>query len=409
MKNNFFRKEAVDNFYSEKNSNLIEVESFSSKITLIVLGIISSIFLLIIIFIPYSNKVKVSGILVPDKGISRLYSKSSGFISEIHINKDDLVEAGQSILSIRISGSTSESENEYKDKLKNLESQRSIIYEQIKVNNLNTEKKSERVKQAIEESLRKVDVLKTVLELNKKSYALAKDQLKAATVSRDHLAPYRIAEIDSNKSIYETKSELISVEIHITNLLREKEQLEAENKLSNQKYNLRLSEIEQSIITLKSHYQYEITSPIKGKIIGLQGNVGDRINELTTLATIIPEKSSLIAKLFVPANGMGNIGIGDRVKVAYSAFPKNTYGMFDGTISALGDTVLKENEVHTLLSLPKEHYFVFHCDIDRQSIKIEDKLYNLKPGMELTATIVTDRRNIFFRTFKPIIELLKNM
>jgi membrane fusion protein len=407
--NNYFRKEAVDYYYSEKNNKLLTAGTSVSPTMLWIIGIFSFSFLMLISLVPYSNKINVLGVLVPEKGLSRVHAKTIGVVSKVYANIGESVKEGDPIFAIKTIGPTSVSKVEFDVVFNKLKDRKALIESKISLYESEYNEKRNNLYNEVVSNEEKLKILQKISLLNKENYEVALKQLEAAKAVREKLAQYETDVIKTKNDVASNNINIVSVELSLKAFKNELNQLDIIKQSKIRDYELQKNDIDLQVSDLLSKYEYVITAPIAGVIYDVQVNAGDRIEEAIVMASIIPEDSPLVAKLYIPAPGIGLIKTGDPVEISFAAYPKYTYGTFDSVISKEGISVLKESEINTPIRLPNGHYFIYQSNLQSSYIKIDGMPAKLNPGMELSATVTVDRLSVFGRLAKLIKGMYKSI
>ncbi|MCU8036433.1 MULTISPECIES: biotin/lipoyl-binding protein [unclassified Shewanella] len=77
------------------------------------------------------KKEKVKGYLVPTNGLSRVYSHTSGVVSQIAVKEGDIVNQGDTLLSVSNDKFLQNSLSSDKEKIKELDNQINIVNGQL--------------------------------------------------------------------------------------------------------------------------------------------------------------------------------------------------------------------------------------------------------------------------------------
>jgi len=144
-------------------------------------------------------------------------------------------------------------------------------------------------------------------------------------------------------------------------------------------------------------YNYVLQSKINGKVSFLDiWNTNQSVNQGDLIFTIIPDKSSsFMAKLKSPIQNSGKIKIGQRVNIKLDNYPYTEYGMLNGQVNNISLT-------------PDQNGF-YTVDVTLSPILVTsfDKKIEFKQEMTGTAEIITEDLRLierFFYQLKQIFE-----
>ena len=141
-----------------------------------------------------------------------------------------------------------------------------------------------------------------------------------------------------------------------------------------------------------------ITAPVGGQVTTLEvRSAGTVLQAGQTIATIAPAGSRLVVEAHVPNKDIAFIEKGLPAKLKFDAFPFQDYGVVDGTVTDVSPDAQFDKEVgsfYKVMIAPKQ-----------TEIVAEGKSIPLRPGLALTAEIVTERKSILSLMLQPFRDL----
>lgn len=141
-----------------------------------------------------------------------------------------------------------------------------------------------------------------------------------------------------------------------------------------------------------------ITAPVGGVVttIGLRGS-GEVLQSGQTVATIAPEGAHLVIEARVPNKDIALIEKGLNAKLKFDAFPFQDYGIVEGTVIDVSPDAHVDKD---LLS-----FYKVMIAPEKTEIIAKDKKIALRPGLAVTAEIVTERKSIMSLILEPFRKL----
>lgn len=136
-----------------------------------------------------------------------------------------------------------------------------------------------------------------------------------------------------------------------------------------------------------------LASPIDGTLATLDLVAGNTIGPGQLLATVMPERSSLVADVYVPTRAVGMIRPGQAVRLRYDAFPPERFGVATGVVASVDDFVLLPEDVPSSFRVAEATYRV-RVRLDAPHVTDRRGRHALKPGMLLVADVVLESRSI---------------
>lgn len=145
--------------------------------------------------------------------------------------------------------------------------------------------------------------------------------------------------------------------------------------------------------------QTTITSPVAGIITNLNVRApGSIVQSGQDLATIVPTDAPLVVDAQVPNKDIAFIEKGLPVKLKFDAFPSQDYGTIEGKIIEVSPDAQKDEK-------SGESSYKVIIELQQREIKTKDKKIALRPGLTLTADIVTERKSVLRQLFAPLNDL----
>lgn len=134
-----------------------------------------------------------------------------------------------------------------------------------------------------------------------------------------------------------------------------------------------------------------VTAPVSGYVQEISSlNPGDFVFQDQQLLNLIPEKSEKIRyELKIPAENMGKLQKGQKVKLRFSAFPFSEYKGLDGTIVSI--------EPDSRSSEMGSTFFLAYAESDNEKLMDRKKrFYEIKSGFEVNGRIVLESQTVLY-------------
>lgn len=128
----------------------------------------------------------------------------------------------------------------------------------------------------------------------------------------------------------------------------------------------------------------------------------------TILMTLVPSNEILVAEVWVGNDDVGFVHEGQPVKLKFSAFTFQKYGMIDGRVSKIGAdaTERASNGAFPTADLaPRQGASLAYkalITLDAQTLKTEARAYPLASGMQVAAEIKLGDRSIVEYLLSPV-------
>ncbi len=259
---------------------------------------------------------------------------------------------------------------------------------------------------------------------DKKIELLKRDILELETMNRHQKSQYQLYERDAtlaesefamNQKLFEDKviakldldreeSKMLAKKLPLKNIetsilnnnvqirSKEKEIIDLERQISEQKENFRqsINSLNSSISTWRNRYL--LISPTSGEILfsnNLQEKENVKVN--TELFQVFETNSSYVGTLTIPQDNSGKVKIGQRVLIKFQSYPFEEYGMVEGNISSFPQLSTQDNKL----------FFAF-VELPNGLTTNHNKILAYNYGMAASAEIITEDLRLIERIFYTI-------
>lgn len=366
------------------------------------------------IFGEYAGKERVSGYIVPDKGLIRLIPWQAGVIEQINVKIGQSVEKGDRLFSIKtdtLSGYGLETAGTLLEQLEaeklDLENRRAIIPRQYA---LRKERLESQILAAQEESRRlanRIALQQQAVESERDVLEKLKQLRSKGVVTDLDTSSQEIRHIEARQSLANLRNEYRTIIDRASDLQTENELLPLSRQQEMGDARSRLNSLQQRVTQIQSQQRYVVVAPVAGKIAALTAREGQLADTRRALATILPSGGMLDAELLVPSRAAGFVKEGQAVRLLYDAFPYQKFGFYSGTVTSVSRTVIAAADL-PIATNTSEPVFVVTVALDRQGILADDQVYSLQSGMTLQAEIVLEKRMIWEWILEPLLPASKN-
>lgn len=408
---NLFRKEVMENKQHrlEGAVSLVQPPVFKTLTILIVTVVVVSLCFLSVG--KYTRKERVSGVIEPNTGILKLKASQTGIVSEILVKEGEYVSKGAPILRIASAKHSKHAVelnqallNQYSFQLKSLEQQLAQQKRQdsLALSELNQQKLTAMAR--LSELDSQAATFSERLTLNEQMVTQISTLKGTGYISELELQRQRDTLLSLRQQASSIKSERLSLQSQIKLIENQlvKLPLEQSNRLSqlmSQKADLQiqLSSIEQQRLG-------ELRSPKSGIVSGLLAKVGKNVVDGQTLLSVLPEDSLMQAVIFVPTSAFGFVNEGQLTRLRYHAFPYEKFGVYDGEIIEVSNSVILPEETSTpgIISAPAYRVVVA---LQEQQVQAYGKASALRPGMMLDADVIIEERSLLRWLFDPVFSI----
>jgi hemolysin D len=208
----------------------------------------------------------------------------------------------------------------------------------------------------------------------------------------------------------------------VASLKDQREQAEAEYKHKNldelTQAEQKASSLHEQLIQASEKYKLQtLTAPVDGTVQQLAVHTeGGVVTPAQALLVVVPADSHLEIEAMIPNRDVGFIHDGQDVAIKVDTFNYTRYGLLHGKVITMSqDAITRDKPVDKTdnkqqagsendSSEPKGQELVYSARIslDQTSMRIENRMVNLEPGMAVTAEIKSGSRHIIGYLLSPL-------
>ncbi|QDP01089.1 HlyD family secretion protein [Thalassotalea sp. PS06] len=419
-----FRKEVLASQNQRLQGAVLLAQPFSINLVIISVVLIFTLLISFLATASYSRKETVRGYLKPDKGIVKTYGQSHGYIKRLHVREGEQVTKGQALVTLASRGQFGLDDEDYSkvhsesvnEQLKQqITIQLQLLTDEIAQHQSLKDKEIMNVttrlgvaKSEYQTSVRQSELLERKVYMLKSRFEKMKGLLKQGFVSdreienhSQQLLDLQLEQQMLQRGKLQQRREIERLD-YALQVIPEQNQLKI-NTLERQKSEL-MNRLNQSI----SNHQHTITANRNGVVTGIQVIEGETINPSTLLFSLLPEDTLLNAELFLPTKSVGFIGKGQLTKLRFDAFPYQKFGVVEGQIVEIHQTIIEPAELSGPFAIQEPVYRI-KGNLNRQYIASKGKHLPLRSGMLFQADIVLEERSILAWLFEPLIAATKKL
>ena len=144
-----------------------------------------------------------------------------------------------------------------------------------------------------------------------------------------------------------------------------------------------------------------VAAPCDGTVLRLQARrPGAVVREGDVLCEVGCSGERLQAELTVPQTGLAQIRPGQPVKLLYTAFPYQRYGVHRATVRWTSPAAVMINDVPS---------FRVFAELDEDSVRVGGQPHPLMAGMGGNARVIVGSRPVISYAFEPLRQLRENL
>jgi membrane fusion protein len=353
----------------------------------------------------YSRVETVSGLVVPDRGVAAVVPPRAGIVTAIAVDEGERVAAGAALATVHAEeflpdgGSAAEAlESAIGRQDRSLEAQsRSALLAAQAQQRRNSEQRA-----GLAEEIAQIED-QIALQLRLTTSAEEDLQRVRDIAVRGFISARDVRMREDNfvmrqQQLSQLRQTLASRVAALAEAERETARLMAEADEGAASFAASRAQVAQQAIGVRGSRAYVLRAPVGGWVTGLSARPGQPASPQRPLLNIVPEGAVLRAELAVPSSAVGFLEPGQEVRLAIDAFPYQQYGTVTGRVRSVAasasDWTGADGEVHRIYPVIVE--------LERDEISAAAGDRPLRPGMTLTARIVTERRTFLEWLFQPL-------
>ena len=364
----------------------------------------------------YTRKARVSGYLVPDRGVLRITVPQAATVVSRQVSEGQSVKAGDVLFVLALDAGSDQLGEGIASSL--AERQRSLSDAAGQQQRL-VRSQAQALDMRIAALQRELEQLEAEARLQTERTALAQQSLsRLEALGRDQFV--------SPAQVQLKREELLGLQAQHQSLARQREGLQREVlALQAQRRELplrgevQLGEIARDLAGLKAQgleaeakRRLVLRAPSDGIVSTVLAEPGQPVMPGMALANVLPADTQMQAHLYAPSSAVGFVRAEQPVQLRYQAFPYQKFGQQRGQVLRIARTPLTAAELATL-SLPatltqgpaSEPLYRITVTLDRQSVEAYGELHALTAGMQLDADVLLERRKLIEWIFEPLLSL----
>jgi len=414
-----FRQEALN---AQQHSWLGKVQVLPPlSLTLLTAAAVGSVALVITFLCSaeYSRKARVSGYLVPDRGVLRIQAPQAATLLSREVSEGQAVKSGELLFVLAL-----DSANQAMEGIaQTLESRQQSLRASAEQEEQLARTQLQTLAQKRIGLLRELAQLDTESRLHAERLGLARESLaRFENLNREQFI--------SAAQLQTRREELLALQAQAQALERQRESLrrdlqdsEAQARQLPLRQQVIQGEIARDIAELKEkgletegRRRLLLRAPSDGTVATVLSEPGQSLHAGASLMQLLPARTQMLAQLFAPSSAVGFVHAGQPVQLRYQAYPYQKFGQQRGRVLQVSRTPLSPAELAGL-NLPvalsqgagSEPLYRITVALERQTVAAYGQEQALAAGMQLDADVLLERRRLIEWIFEPLLSLAQRV
>jgi membrane fusion protein len=391
--------------------------TIAHDVPMTVIGIFSLAFVvaavLFLVFGEYTRRVRVSGVVLPIDGLTRLVAPQAGWVTELRVKEGESVRRGDILYTLSIDSTTvlGNTQDAVADVLRGKrEELHAASARQLELDSVEKKTLQDQLSD-FEREVIQVDAQVKLLQeftATMKEFADRQQQLvsKGVSISRDYES--RLQAYNSQRSQLETlRRDRIQLAARLTESRNQLSGFDLQAAAKSAEIRRQLLDIEQQISESEAKRELQVTAPRDGTVTGIITLAGQTVSPGTPLLTIVPRDRPLVVQLLAPTNAIGFVREGSSVLLRYQAFPYQKFGQYPGMVSLISRATLRPEEVAQLNAGdvdPQRSPSLYRITVQPEQpfVTAYGREEALQAGMQVEAHVLAETRPLYQWVLEPI-------
>lgn len=418
MNNPLFRPEVLAERRTQWLGTVLLAPKLSYRLFVIYALVVTGAIGALLFFGEYTRTAKVSGWLVPEQGMVRVFAAQTGVATDLYVKEGAVVRRGERLLALSTELQSATLGNTQAQITRGLTSRRESLQEELRQQKLLLSQQKRAFSNRLaalrseeEQITEEIALQESRLRLTEKSEERQRELRDKGFISEQQLQLAAEAKL-------EQASKLRALERNRATMRRERSTVEAEMNDLPLKFQSQIATTERSISTMgqemaeaEAKRETVVTAPQEGTVTAIQAETGGRANTTAPLLSILPKGAKLEAHLYTPSRSIGFVRPGQKVLIRYQAYPYQKFGHYEGTVVNISRSAMSPNELPAQLAGLSSLYganepvYRITVNLASQDVTAYGEKVALQPGMQLDADVVIERRKLYEWVLDPLFTL----
>lgn len=368
-----------------------------------------------LLFGSYTKRSTVSGQLVPDIGLVKVYVPQSGLILEKHVREGQTVRQGE-LLYLLSSERQSSSQGDIQASISHqVAARQQSLREELRHTQLLQQdehaalgKKVNGLQAEQSNIARQLDGQQNRIKLAEDVVYRAQQLLAQGYISKEMMQQKQADLLDQRNRLQALERDQISIGRELESQRSELASLPLRQQNQRAQMDRILTSTDQEWTESEAKRRLAITAPESGVVTAVAAEVGQTVDGGKPLVSIVPTGAVLQASLYAPSKAIGFIKTADPVLLRYQAYPYQKFGHAHGRVAFVSRTALPVAEFSSMASATAangEPLYRITVKLSKQAIDAYGQPQALQSGMLVEADILQEKRKLYEWVLEPLYSL----
>lgn len=354
----------------------------------------------------YSRRSRVLGELVPDLGLSTVVAPSAGVVARLDVEEGDHVQRQDGLLTINVPRVTSSGQDAVSTLLDAQRSRMTSVEAMSEFQDRQLAAQQEGAKAQRSAMLRELSQIEAEIHTRGEQVRIGRGTLARFRSVEDERYVSLVQINQQEQSMLEAVNAQQALQRQATSIRRNLAELEQRlaeiphQRLSAKAASERdLAALSQETVRMEADGELLLRAPVTGLVANRLVEAGQAVQPGQPILSLLPKGSELRAQLLVPSSAIGFVKSGDRVLLRYQAYPYQKFGAHEGTVIRVSRSALTGSQKD---GDAKQSLYRVLVSLDQQGVLAYGKTETLRPGMQLEADIMGERRKLYEWLLEPL-------
>lgn len=408
-----FRPEAFDRQKHQVYGEIVLLQPVALSLLMwMALGFTAAI-LSLLVFGNYTEKAHISGVLLPDQGLIKLYPPMGGILVASYVHEGQEIRKGDALFELssdKSSVALGSTQTEIHREL--LNRRQSLMQERTDAMKLSVQQETflkDRLGALHEERRRltlETDTTERRLVLAEGVVDKYKQLRSANLISALQLEEKEAEPLEQKKALQELERSQLALEREFKDVESQLQKIPLQTETQIGPLNRNIAEIEGQLSENEAARAAVMRAPANGVISAIGAKTGITVQPSGSLATLIPADAKLEAHLYAPSRAMGFVKPGAKVILRYQAYPSEKFGHHYGVVSQVSRVALSPAEyaLRTGGNIDEPMYEII-VPLADDSIMLYGQPQRLQAGMTVDGDILLQRRRLIEWMIEPLLRV----
>ncbi|WP_020655720.1 HlyD family efflux transporter periplasmic adaptor subunit [Massilia niastensis] len=412
-----FRPEVLRNQQSEWMGTIL-IKPHAMNWWFAAIAVLTVFAILLLLFTAsYTRKARVSGWLIPQQGMVRVFAPRAAVVTALLVREGAQVKQGQPLAQLSAEETSAALGDTQAGTVRALEAQRATLdVERLRAQEMFAQQRAA-LATRFDTLGREADSLRQEIEVQQQRLALARQWQKrlgglqgSGYISEQQVRVAAESALDQAAKLRTLQRGVLSLERERAVVKGELEQLPSKMATQEALIARTLAVNSRDLGEVEARRSQVIPAPQAGTVTAIHASTGTAVGPSAPLLSIVPRGVVLEAHLYAPSRAVGFVHAGQTVLLRYRAYPYQKFGHARGVIASVSRSAIEPSELPAMFAgspagSSAEAMYRVTVALDSQNMMAYGKAAPLQPGMQLDADVLLERRRLFEWVLDPVFTL----